>query len=207
MKILLVDDHPIVRAGLRRLLGIERDMEIREATTSREALTSFREDRPDLVMLDLNLPDVGGLELLKRLMTEDHTARILIFSMHAEPIYVVRALQAGAIGYISKGAPPDELIEAIRRVASGVRYIERELAQELAFRNALSANPSPVEQLSSRDLEILRLLAEGRSMTEIADAIGIGYKTVANTCSQMKTKLGVTRTADLVRIAIEIGTS
>jgi DNA-binding NarL/FixJ family response regulator len=127
--------------------------------------------------------------------------------MHAEPIYVVRALQAGAIGYISKGAPPDELIEAIRRVASGVRYIERELAQELAFRNALSANPSPVEQLSSRDLEILRLLAGGRSMTEIADAIGIGYKTVANTCSQMKTKLGVTRTADLVRIAIEIGTS
>ncbi|MGC2203196.1 MAG: response regulator transcription factor [Stellaceae bacterium] len=204
MKILIVDDHPIVRAGLRRLLAGQQDMEVWEATCGKEALNSFRRQRPDLVILDLNLPDVGGLEIIGRLKIADPEVRILVLSMHDDRIHVTRALEAGAAGYVSKTIPPDELLEAIRRVAGGRTYVEREIAEELVFANI--RNPQqPLEDLSSRDLEVLRLLAQGRSLVQIADALGISYKTVANNCSQIKTKLRVATTADLIRIAVEHG--
>ncbi len=203
MKVLLVDDHSIVRAGLRSLLSTGAGTEILEAGTGRDALALVRSRHPDLIVLDINLPGIGGFELLRRILAEDPAARILVLSMHAEPLYAARALEAGAKGYVSKNASPEELLQAVRKVADGVRYIENEIAQELALQSVSSAHP--LRQLTERDLEILRLLADGRSMTEIADALGIGYKTVANTCSQIKTKLGVGRTADLIRLAIEIG--
>ncbi|HEX3415770.1 MAG TPA: response regulator transcription factor, partial [Stellaceae bacterium] len=115
MKILIVDDHPIVRAGLRRLLAAEPTAEIGEAASGKEALSAFRGGRPDLVILDLNLPDIGGLEVIVRLKIIDPEARILVFSMHDDHIHVTRALQAGAAGYVSKTIPPEELLEAIRR--------------------------------------------------------------------------------------------
>lgn len=204
MKILIVDDHPIVRAGLRRLLGPELAAEVQEAASGKEALSVFRRQRPDLVILDLNLPDIGGLEIIARLKIVDPEARILVLSMHDDPIHVMRALQAGAAGYVSKNIPPDELLEAVRRVARGRTYVEREIAEELVFSN-IRTPPQPLEDLSSRDLEILRLLAQGRSLAQIADALGIGYKTAANNCSQIKAKLRVTSTADLIRIAIQHG--
>jgi DNA-binding NarL/FixJ family response regulator len=204
MKVLIVDDHPIVRDGLRRLLAAETGLEVREADTGKVALALFKQYRPTVVVLDLGLPDIGGLEVIGRLKIEEPGVRILVLSMHHDPIYVTRALQAGATGYVSKNAPPDQLLDAIRRVAGGQNYIEREIAQELALANVRT--PSlPLEELSRRDLEILRLLVDGRSLLQIAEAMGVSYKTIANRCTQIKARLGAARTADLVRIAIRHG--
>jgi DNA-binding NarL/FixJ family response regulator len=203
MKILLVDDHVIVRAGLRNLLTSVAGVRISEAATGREALLLLRHDRPDLVLLDLNLPGIGGLELLRRMLLEDKTTRILVLSMHAESLYASRAMELGARGYLSKNASAEELLAAVRRVADGGRYIENEIAQDLALQ-AVSPGHG-LQDLTERDLEIMRLLAEGMNLTEIADALGIGYKTVANACSHIKAKLGVTRTNDLVRLAMTLG--
>jgi len=202
MKVLLVDDHVIVRAGLRGLLTSVAESQIAEAANGKEALQRLRQDRPDLVVLDLNLPGIGGLELLRRMLLEDKTLRILVLSMHAEPLYVARAMELGARGYLSKNATAEELLAAIRRVASGDRYIEAEIAQELALQAVSPAHG--LQDLTERDLEIMRLLAKGLTLAEIADALGIGYKTVANTCTQIKAKLGVTRTNDLVRLAMTL---
>jgi two-component system, NarL family, invasion response regulator UvrY len=204
MKVLVVDDHPIVRAGVRRLLAAEPQITGAEAATANEALAIFRNDRPDLVILDLNLPGIGGLEIIGRLKLENASVRILILSMHDNPIYVTHALRAGAAGYVSKNAPPEQMLEAIRRVARGHTYIEHQVAQELAL-SSIRYPADPLKDLSRRDLEILRLLGEGHSLPQIAETLGIGYKTVANNCSQIKAKLGVARTADLVRIAIQNG--
>ena len=205
MRILLVDDHAVVRAGLRRLLAAVPGAEIVEAVTGQDALALMRLGRPALVVLDLNLPGLGGLELLRRLLQEDSAARIVVLSMHAEALYAARALQAGARGYVSKGASPEELLIAIRRVLEGSRYVEAEIAQELAL--ADGSTGYGLQRLTERELEILRLLGEGSSLAEIADALGLAYKTVANACTGVKAKLGVARTADLVRLSIEMGVS
>ena len=196
MKVLIVDDHPIVHAGLRRLIAIEPDAEIREAMTAKEALASFKEDRPDLVIMDLNLPGIGGLEMIRWLMIEDESARILVFSVHDDSIHVARAFEAGALGYVTKNAPPDQIALAIFRVAAGHNYIEPDIAQELALLTVRTSRrsplPLPLKDLTPRDLEILQLLGEGYSMLQIADTIGLSYKTVANNCTKMKNKLGLT---------------
>jgi DNA-binding NarL/FixJ family response regulator len=201
MNILVVDDHAIVRDGLRRLLTSIAPGEVIEAADGRKAVAVARSRPLDLIVLDLNLPELGGLELLRRLIQLER-APVLVFSMHAEPLYVTRAMDAGAHGYVSKNASPEELLTAIRRVAGGGRYIEGELAQALALQTSATV---PVDQLSARDLEILRLLARGKSLSEISDALGIGYKTVANTLSLIKGKLGVGGTAELIRVALEAG--
>lgn len=203
MRFLLVDDHAVVRSGLRRLLAALPGAEISEAAEGRAALAVVRAEQPDVVLLDLNLPGLGGLELLRRVLLEHPAARVMVLSMHAEALYAARALQAGAAGYLSKNASPEELLDAIRRVAAGGRYIENEIAQELALQAAATGNPA--ERLTSRDLEILRLLGSGQSLAQIAEALGVSYKTVANACSGIKAKLGVARTGDLVRLSIEMG--
>ncbi len=202
MKILVVDDHAIVRDGLTRLLESDDDHQVVQAADGRQALGLSRTLRPDLIILDLNLPGLGGLELLRRLV-QSGAGKILVLSMHAEPLYARRALEAGAAGYVSKNAAPDELLAAVRRVAGGRRYVEAEIAQALA----LGATPEAVDALNLRELEIMRLLAGGASLAEIAAALGVGYKTIANTLSLIKSKLGVARTADLVRLAIDTGIS
>jgi len=202
MKILIVDDHAIVRDGLSRLLTADGEHEVRLAASGREALALARTFRPAVVILDLNLPGLGGLELLRRLAQAD-AGRILVLSMHAEPLYARRSLEAGAHGYVSKNVAPDELLTAVRRVGAGGRYVEAEIAQALA----LGDGAETLDALSARELEIMRLLGAGASLAEIAEALGASYKTVANTCTQIKSKLGVARTADLVRLAIETGVS
>jgi DNA-binding NarL/FixJ family response regulator len=202
VNILLVDDHALVRAGLKRLLATVWSGEILEAASGREALNSLRDLRFDLVILDLNLPGLGGLELLRR-MIQAGAGPILVLSMHGEPLYARRALEAGAAGYVTKNASPEELLTAVRRVTSGGRYVEAELAQALAVQTPGAAQE--FDNLTAREIEIMRLLAKGASLAEIAAAVGVGYKTVANSCSQIKSKLGVSRTADLVRLAIETG--
>jgi DNA-binding NarL/FixJ family response regulator len=203
LRLLLVDDHAIVRDGLKRLLATAFAAEMAEASDGREALALVRRERPDLVILDLNLPGLGGVELVRRMVQAG--ARVLVFSMHGEPLYVSRALDAGAAGYISKNIAPDELTLAVQKVLAGGRYVEQEIAQQIALTPG-SAQTS-IGQLTARELEIMRLLGQGRSLAEIAAAIGVGYKTVANTLTQMKAKLGVARTADLVRMAVETGVS
>jgi two-component system invasion response regulator UvrY len=202
MKILIVDDHPIVRAGLRRLLAGDGAHEVREAADGKAALAIAKEDRSDLVILDLNLPGVGGLELIRRLRIEDPDARILVLSMHDAAIFAMRALQAGALGYVSKNAPPHEILDGVHRVGGGQSYVAPALAQELAML-AVRSSSHPLNDLSRRDLEILRLLGEGRSLQQIADALGLSYKTIANNSAQIKAKLGVQRTAELIRIAVQ----
>jgi DNA-binding NarL/FixJ family response regulator len=204
MKIMLVDDHAIVRTGLRKLLAMVSNAEILEAKTGRESLALARDNDLDMIVLDLNLPELGGLELLARLR-QLGSMPILVLSMHSEPIYVTRALEAGAQGYVSKNASPEELLTAIRQVGGGGRYVEQELAQALILYSQIPT--ASLAQLAPRDLEILRHLAAGRSLGEIADALGLGYKTIANNCSLIKTKLGVTKTADLLRLALEAGVS
>ena len=202
MKILIVDDHPIVRAGVKRLLANEGDIVVDEASSGRDALTAIRATRPDLVVLDLNLPGLGGFDIIARLAHEETKPRILVLSMHDDPIYAMRAMEAGADGYVSKNAPPTQILEAIAAIRKGKRFLAPDLAQELALWSTRTSE-HPLKDLSRRDLEILRLLGEGSSLQQIADTLGIGYKTVANNCSQIKTKLGVKRTADLVRIALK----
>ncbi len=200
MNILLVDDHIVVREGVRQLLGSVGGAIVCDAASGEEAMETFRAERPDVVLLDLSLTGVGGFEVLRRMLTEDEKARIIVFSMQAEPVYVVRALGLGARGYVSKSASAEELITAIKRVAEGGRYIEREIADQLAFSH--DAQAYPLQKLTAREMDILRLLGDGNSLSEIAQAMGIAYKTVANACSGIKAKLGVARTADLIRLSI-----
>ena len=202
MKLLLVDDHAVVREGVRRLLLMAVEATVFEAKSGREALAVFKAEKPELVILDLNLPGSGGLDLLRRLLIEDAKTKVLIFSMHTTPLYVARALQAGARGYVSKGAGAEELVDAIRCVIAGGRYVERDLASELAVNVLGSADPG--KALSARELDIMRLLAKGKGLSDIADALGISYKTAANTCTAIKHKLLVERTSDLIRVAVEM---
>ncbi|MBV9568834.1 MAG: response regulator transcription factor [Hyphomicrobiales bacterium] len=199
MKILLVDDHVVVREGVRRLVSSAMDAVILEASSGREALPLFRQARPDLVILDLNLEGISGLELIRRFLLENETASILVFSMHTEPIYAARALNMGARGYVSKSAPAGELLKAVRRVSEGFRFVERDIEEELAA--AHSSNEDPLQRLTNREVEIMRLLGEGKSLIGVAEGLGISYKTAANSCSRIKEKLMCRRTGDLIRLA------
>ena len=150
-------------------------------------------------MFDLNLPGLGGPEAIRALLKVRHELRVVVFSSHAEPVYVAKSIEAGARGYVSKNAAPEELTQAIRAVARGGAYIEAEIAEEMAARGTDGA----LKSLTSRELEILRLLARGQSLSQIAAALGVAYKTVANTCTHIKEKLGAGQTADLIRIALD----
>jgi two-component system, NarL family, invasion response regulator UvrY len=202
MKILIVDDHVVVREGARRLLSEMPDATVFEASSARDALALFKAKRPDLVLLDLNLPNSSGLELLRRLLLEDRTVRVLVLSMHSEPIYVARTLDAGARGYISKMASASELLAAVRAVGAGGRYVEREIAAQLVV--SQYGGVDPLQKLTTREVDIVRLLGEGKTMAMIAEALGITYKTVANACSIIKGKLGVERTSDLIRLTYQM---
>ena len=203
MKILIVDDHAMIRAGLRQLCADHpawQTATLMEAQDGATALALQKAHCPQMTVLDLNLPGVGGLELLRQLLGADPAARILVFSMHSEPIYATRALAIGAKGYLSKNASPAELRTALARIAAGLTYIEGEIAQALAAQSG-----EPRQTLNERDLEILRMLGEGRSFAQIAASLGLGYKTIANSATQIKSKLGVARTADLIRLSVEMG--
>ena len=201
--ILLVDDHAIVRSGIRRLLAGLPDIALKEVATGEAALSELAGNDFDLLILDLNLPGLGGLELLRRILAAYSSLKVLVFSLHTEAVYAARAMEAGARGYISKNAAPEELLEAIETVLAGGTAIERDIAQELGTRGA--EEDSYLRPLTQRDMEILRLLADGKSLAQIADALGVAYKTVANTLSRIKDKLGVSQTADLIRITIGQG--
>jgi two-component system invasion response regulator UvrY len=202
-QLLVVDDHAIVRSGIRRLLGERTDIQVLEAASGEEAMQVVLDRPVSLIVLDLNLPGLGGLELLRRLVRAAPKTPILVFSQHAEAIYATKALEAGARGFVSKNAMPEEFLEAVDAVLAGTVAIEKSVQREMAVRDL--AEDAYLKPLTERDIEILRLLAAGNSLSEIAAKLGIAYKTVANTLSRIKEKLGVGQTSDLIRIAIGRG--
>ncbi|HJS46011.1 MAG TPA: response regulator transcription factor [Rhizomicrobium sp.] len=202
-RLLVIDDHAIVRSGIRRLLSERPDIEVFEAASGEEAMSAVLDLAADLIVLDLNLPGLAGLELLRRLVRTVPKVPVLIFSQHAEAIYATKALEAGAQGFISKNALPEEFLEAVDAVLGGGIAVEKSIQREMAIRDL--AEDAYLRPLTERDIEILRLLAAGNSLSEIAAKLGIAYKTVANTLGRIKEKLGAGQTSDLVRIAIGRG--
>jgi DNA-binding NarL/FixJ family response regulator len=202
MRILIVDDHAIVVSGCRALLAGEPDTELLEAADAESGERLFLAERPDVCVLDINLPGVSGFELARRILGHTLAARIIMFSMNDDPVFAVRAIEAGAKGYVSKSGDPHDLVEAIREVGKGGVYLPSSMARSIAFAGSSIAN-APLARLTTREIEILRLLGAGKSLTEIAWMIQVSYKTIANASSTMRQKLGVRSSADLVRLAIE----
>jgi DNA-binding NarL/FixJ family response regulator len=207
IKIILVDDHAIVRKGFQMLLASESSINvIAEAERGEQACQLYSELKPDVVVLDLSMPGIGGLETIRRICQRDSNAKILVFSVHDESVYIDRAINAGAKGYISKNAHPDSLIAAIQTVAAGELYIEQVLIKQQIPRLPTGEDyKAIVESLTAREFDVFLLLAKGYTAHKIADELCLGYKTVANYGTQVKSKLKVSTVAELVHIAILLG--
>jgi DNA-binding NarL/FixJ family response regulator len=202
--ILLVDDHAVVREGYRRLL--ERDARLQvvgEAATAAEAIRLDAELKPNVVVLDIGLPGVSGIESLRRILARRKEACVLMFSMYQDGIYAVRAFQAGARGYVSKASAPDLLVEAVRTVASGERYVSPDVGTAIAKHDSHSSQLT--DALSTRELEVLSMLTQGYGVEEIGERLGLSPKTAANHQSSIKQKLGVTSALQLILIAQQFG--
>jgi two-component system invasion response regulator UvrY len=202
VRILIVDDHRIVASGCRALFADDPEIVIVDASDAESGERAYREERPDICVLDINLPTVSGFELARRILERDASSRIIMFSMNDDAIFAARAIEIGAKGYVSKSGDPYDLVEAIREVGRGGTYLPAAIAQRIAFAGpALTQNP--LSKLTSREIEILRLLSAGKSLSEIAWMVHSSYKTIANTSSLMRQKLGLRTSAELVRFAIE----
>jgi DNA-binding NarL/FixJ family response regulator len=199
---MLVDDHAVVRAGYQMLLKNSPELEvIAEADSGEEAYRLHSVHNPEVIVMDLSLPGISGLETIKRIHARDSKTKILVFSMHEEVIFVEQSLQAGASGYITKSSDPQLLVEAIKKLSNGEKYIDPELAQQLAIEKSRGQD-TPLSDFSTREFEIFCMLAEGLNTSEIAKRLSLSYKTVANYSTQIKTKLDVATVADIARIAI-----
>jgi two-component system, NarL family, invasion response regulator UvrY len=205
MRVLIVDDHPIVASGCRAVLAGEPDeIELLEASDAESGERVFTAEQPDICVIDINLPTVSGFELARRILARAPLARIIMFSMNDDPVFAARAIEVGAKGYVSKTGDPCDLVEAIRQVGKGETYLPPAIARRIAFAGPAFAQ-SPLSKLTSREMEILRLLGAGKSLSEIAWLVHSSYKTVANTSSIMRQKLGVRSSVELVKLAIENG--
>jgi DNA-binding NarL/FixJ family response regulator len=203
VRVLMVDDHAVVRAGFRRLLEqTGRIRVVAEAASGEEAYRQFVECAPDVTVLDLTMPGMGGLEALRRMVARDAAARVLVFSMHETAPFVHQALKAGGRGYVTKASAAEVLVEAVEAVARGEIYVGEDVRAAVAEEYE-GADRSPLAVLSPREFEIFRLLAEGRSTEEIAQTLFVSAKTIANTASLIRQKLGVNSPVDLVRLALK----
>lgn len=204
--VLLVDDHAVVRQGYHRLLCGDPAMRVvAEAANSAEALERDREHRPDVVVLDIALPGVSGIETVRRIVARRPAARVLMFSMYQDAIYAARAFEAGALGYLSKASAPELLVRAVRTVAAGRRYVSPDVEQALLASSARGTEVTAV--LSSREHEVLRLLTNGYELREIGERLGVSTKTIANHQSAIKHKLGATSALQLILLARQLGLS
>jgi two-component system invasion response regulator UvrY len=199
MRVLIVDDHRIVVSGCRALFADDPEMVMLDASDAESGERVFADEHPDVCVLDINLPT---FELARRILGRDASARIIMFSMNDDPIFAARAIEIGAKGYVSKAGDPCDLVEAICEVGKGGTYLPPAIAQRIAFAGP-SLTQSPLSKLTAREMEILRLLSAGKSLAEIAWLVHSSYKTIANTSSIMRQKLGVRTSAELVRLAIE----
>lgn len=203
MRVLIVDDHPIVRRGLRELLLAESGVtHVGEAGTPDEAMTEVRRSGWDVILLDLAMPGRAGLNLLTSMKTERPNLPVVIVSAHPEDQYAVRLLRAGASGYITKETAADVLVQAVKRVAGGGRYISETLAEFLAG-EVLDSGVEAHKLLSNREYEVLAMIGEGRTVTEIADHLCLSVKTISTYRARLIEKLGVRTTAELIRYAVD----
>ncbi len=204
IKILIADDHAVVRQGLKQIINDEPDMEIcGEADNSAEILTFVRHRTCDVIILDITMPGgKSGLDLLPEIRSLQSSAKILILSMHAEEQFAVRALKSGASGYLTKQSAPTELVKAIRKVQSGGKYISQSIAEQLAFFYSDDAEKPLHERLSDREFQVMRMIAEGKTLREIADQLLISEKTVGTYRVRILEKMQMSRNAELIRYAV-----
>ncbi len=204
MKILITDDHAVVRQGYAALLeAMLPECEIIEANSGEQALSLFNEYAPELIIMDINLPGISGIETARRIRLKTTQARILFFSMYMETPLVKQALESGS-GYITKSCSPNVLLEAVNRVMQGHLYVEHELAIKLAL-NRPEQTDQRLREMTQRELEVFVMLARGMSSKQVADSLCISHKTVSNYTANLKSKLRVSSTAELVHLAIETG--
>jgi two-component system, NarL family, invasion response regulator UvrY len=205
VRVLLADDHSIVRAGLRRLIEESEEMEVvAEASDGREAIRLIQLEIPDVAVIDISMPGLDGLEVIQQIQTCLPDLPILILTMHEEAQFVMRAMEAGAMGYLTKQSAPEQLVNAIRKVHGGTRYLSEEAVELLAVRLAKGTNiRTPLETLSTRELQVLRRLAMGHTNREIADAYHISIKTVDTYRLRLLKKLDLRNNAELSRFAIQ----
>lgn len=199
---LIIDDHPIVLEGCRRMLLEAGFGEVLEATTALEGFRIYRRSKPGLIVVDLSIGGAGlaGLSFIRRLRRHDDVTPLLVFSMHSDPVIASRALKAGATGFVAKDIPPGTFLEAVEKVRQRKPYIGHEMAMQVAMLGS-RAQRGPSE-LTGREQQTLALLGKGKAYSQIADELGVSYKTVANTCSNLKEKLKASTLQDLVRIAV-----
>lgn len=199
---MLTDDHEVVRSGLRRLLEQHDTITVVAETESGEqAYQQFGEYLPDVLVMDISMPGIGGLEALRRIKLRYHDAKIIIFSMHENTTFAVQALTAGAMGYVAKSSDAQDLVQAVISVSRGTNYLSPSIAEKVTLQTLNDDNP--VDKLTAREFEVFRLLAEGNVVDDISSLLNISYKTVANYQTLLKQKLGINSPVDLVRLAIK----
>ena len=204
IRVLIIDDHPIVRTGIRSLLEAAGDLEVvGEAGDGEQGLKEALRTRPDVITLDVSMPGMSGMEVLKKLKQQKHRAAVLVLSLHPEDRYAIRLLRAGASGYMTKEAPLPTLIQAIRKIGGGGKYISPLVAERLAFNIDPDFEGPLHERLSGRELEVMRLLALGKTVTEIGHQLELSVKTVSTYRRRILEKMTMTSTAEIVRYAVE----
>lgn len=203
-KILVVDDHSVVRQGVKQIVEDIPDMIIAgEAATGLEALAEIRANPYDIVLLDISLRQQNGLEILKQILAIDAHIKVLILSMHPEKQYAIRALKAGAYGYLMKDSSPNELVAALNKVANGQKYVTLSLAEQFVAELSGEYSEEPHKVLSNREFQVMILLAEGKTISEIGETLSISVKTVSTYRSRLLEKLCLTNTAEIIRYAIK----
>ena len=206
IKILIADDHPIVRKGLKEIIEVTPDMMVGdEASNGQEALEKVRKNDFDVVLLDISMPGRSGLEILKELKSEKPELSVLILSMHPEEQYAVRVLKAGASGYLTKESAPDELIAAIRKASIGRKYVSSSLGEKLAFDLEIDSEKPLHETLSDREYEVMRMIASGKTISEIAKKLFLSVKTISTYRSRILEKMRVKSNVELTHYALKHG--
>lgn len=205
IKILLIEDHPIVRDGCRRIFARRPDFETFEANTAQEGLALNRQVLPQVIILDVELPDASGLDLIPTLLRDNATSRIVIFSMYEAGTFVTSALEKGALGYVTKNDDPNTILNAIDKALAGSVYLGQSVGQNLALANLEQAD-DPLRDLNARERQVVTLLGDGKSLTEISATLSIGYKTAANIVSAVKQKLHIATSPALIKFAVELRT-
>jgi DNA-binding NarL/FixJ family response regulator len=204
IRIVIADDHTIVREGLRQLLALAGDFEVvGEARDGTETLQRVRELEFDVLLLDISMPGRGGMELIKQIRNERPRLRILVLSMHEEHQYAVRAIRAGASGYLTKESASRELASALRKIAAGGAYITPEVGEQLALGTMSQSDAPPHTTLSNREFEVLRMLVGGKGVSDVAETLNLSVKTISTHKARMMQKLGVATTTELIRYALQ----
>ncbi|MFZ9139804.1 MAG: response regulator [Bacilli bacterium] len=205
IKILLVDDHAVVRMGFKMLIEAEADIKvIGEVESGELAVKLFQELKPDIIVMDITMPGIGGLEAIDRIMAKDKNTKILVLSAHEDSVHPKRVLNAGAMGYLTKRSAAEELIKAIKSIHQGKRYLEPNIAQQMAI-TQLSGETNPAEILSDREFEVFMALAKGKSTNDIADTLCLSPLTVGTHLYNIKQKLNANNSAEIALIAIRCG--